>query len=66
MLFRSLDAEVSFEAFEQAVAEKVAQLGGLADEETAARLVMHELGAQQAACIGEITAAMEEVQLAAR
>ena len=65
-LFDELDAEVSFEAFEAAVAEKVEQLGGLADEETAARLVMHELGAQEAACIGEITAAMEEVQLAGK
>lgn len=42
-VYGDLDAAVSLEAFEEAVAAKVEQMGGLADEETAAMLVAHEL-----------------------
>ena len=42
-VYGDLDADVSLEEFEEAVAAKVEQMGGLADEETAAMLVAHEL-----------------------
>ena len=42
-VFEDLEADVAHEEFEAAVREKVEQMDGLADEETAAMLVAHEL-----------------------
>ncbi|MFB6159575.1 MAG: single-stranded DNA binding protein [Haloferacaceae archaeon] len=42
-VYEDLDTDVEFEEFEASVREKVEQMGGLADEETAAMLVAHEL-----------------------
>ena len=64
-IYDDLDADVSLEEFEEAVEEKVAQMGGLADEETAALLVAHEYdGADggEVDGIAEIEPGMEEVQ----
>ncbi|WP_132059189.1 single-stranded DNA binding protein [Halorussus amylolyticus] len=63
-----LDAEVSLEEFREAVEEKVAQMGGLADEETAAMLIAHELDEEggEVNGIADIEPGMEEVKFAAK
>ncbi|PSP51475.1 replication factor A, partial [Halobacteriales archaeon QH_7_68_42] len=42
-VYEDLETDVSEEEFREAVEEKVEQMGGLADEETAAMLLAHEL-----------------------
>jgi replication factor A1 len=63
-VYADLDADVSEEDFRAAVEEKVAQMGGLADEETAALLVAHEYDDDggQVGAIADIEAGMEEVE----
>ncbi|MFB6300842.1 MAG: single-stranded DNA binding protein [Halobacteriales archaeon] len=61
-IYDDLDADISEEEFREAVEEKVEQLGGLADEETAAMLIAHELTDEEINGITDIEPGMEEVQ----
>jgi replication factor A1 len=67
-VYEDADPDVDFEAFEAAVAEKVEQMGGLADEETAAMLVAHELADSggEVSGIADIEAGMEDVKFLAK
>jgi replication factor A1 len=60
--FEDLEAEISLEEFREAVEEKVTQMGGLADEETAAMLVAHELTDEEVNGIADIEPGQEEVK----
>jgi replication factor A1 len=61
-VYGDLDTDVEFEEFEAAVEDKVEQMGGLADEETAAMLIAHELRDEQADTIADIEPGMSEVK----
>lgn len=67
-VYKDLDAEVPFEEFEAAVTDKVDQMGGLADEETAAMLIAHEMTDQggEVSGIADIEPGMEEVKFLAK
>ena len=66
-VYEDLDTEeVSFEEFEEAVEAKVEQMGGLADEETAAMLLAHELTEGEVEGIADIEPGMEEVKFLAK
>jgi replication factor A1 len=60
--YADLDTEVSAEEFREAVESKVEQMGGLADEETAAMLVVHELDEDEVEGIVDIEPGMEEAK----
>jgi len=65
-VYEELDADVPFEEFEEAVERKVDQMGGLADEETAAMLIAHELDdGGEVDAIAEIEPGMDEVAFVA-
>ncbi|ELZ41578.1 replication factor A [Halorubrum californiense DSM 19288] len=61
-VYEELDTDVEFEKFEAAVEDKVEQMGGLADEETAAMLIAHELRDEEADTIADIEPGMNEVK----
>jgi len=61
-VYDDLDTDVEFEEFEAAVEDKVEQMGGLADEETAAMLIAHELRDEEADTIADIEPGMNEVK----
>ncbi len=66
-IYADLDAEdVSEEEFREAVEAKVEQMGGLADEETAAMLVAHEIGDDEVASVSDIETGMAEVNFRAK
>lgn len=65
-VYADLDTDVSFEEFEEAVSEKVEQMGGLADEETAAMLIAHELRDEEVTGISDIEPGMDEVKFLAK
>ena len=65
-IYADVDADVSEEEFREAVEQKVEQMGGLADEETAAMLIAHELAEGEVEGIADIEAGMEEVKFLAR
>ncbi|WEL22367.1 single-stranded DNA binding protein [Halorhabdus sp. BNX81] len=65
-VYADLDADVSEEDFREAVEEKVEQMGGLADEETAAMLIAHELTENEAQTVADVQAGMEEVRFLAK
>ncbi|MFB6079542.1 MAG: single-stranded DNA binding protein [Haloferacaceae archaeon] len=67
-VYGDLDADVEFEAFETAVREKVDQMGGLADEETAAMLVAHELEEEggEVDGVADVEPGMDEVKFLAK
>ncbi|PSP94697.1 replication factor A [Halobacteriales archaeon QS_4_62_28] len=66
-IYGDLDTdEVSEEEFRDAVAEKVEQMGGLADEETAAMLLAHELNENEVNAITDIEPGMNEVKFLAK
>lgn len=67
-VYEDLDTEVSFEEFEAAVNDKVEQMGGLADDETAAMLIAHELTDQggEVSGIADIEPGMDEVKFLAK
>ncbi|MFC6797032.1 MULTISPECIES: single-stranded DNA binding protein [unclassified Haladaptatus] len=65
-IYADLDADVSEEEFREAVAAKVEQMGGLADEETAAMLIAHELKDGEVSGIGDIKPGQEEVKFIAK
>jgi len=61
-VYEDLDADVSEEEFREAVEAKVEQMGGLADEETAAMLIAHELADSEVGQVADIEATMDEVK----
>ncbi|CCQ35577.1 replication protein A [Natronomonas moolapensis 8.8.11] len=61
-VYEDLDADVSEEEFREAVEAKVEQMGGLADEETAAMLIAHDLDGGEVETIADIEAGLEEVK----
>jgi len=62
-VYEDLDTDVEFEEFEAAVEDKVEQMGGLADEETAAMLIAHELrDDEEADTIADIEPGMNDVK----
>jgi replication factor A1 len=65
-VYEDLDADVSAEEFREAVEEKVEQMGGLADEETAAMLVAHEIGEGDVEGVADVEPGMDDVQFTAK
>jgi len=65
-IYADADADVSEEEFREAVERKVEQMGGLADEETAAMLIAHELTEGEVEGIADIEPGMEEVKFLAK
>lgn len=65
-IYADLDTEVSEEEFREAVEEKVAQMDGLVDEETAAQLLAHELADSEVDTVADIDPAMDEVKFIAK
>jgi len=65
-VYEDLETDVSEEEFREAVAEKVEQMGGLADEETAAMLLAHELNEGEVEAIADIEPGMDEVKFLAK
>ena len=66
-IYEDIDTdEVSLEEFREAVASKVEQMGGLADEETAAMLLAHELDDGQVEGVADVEPGMEEVTITAK
>ncbi|WP_227352685.1 single-stranded DNA binding protein [Haladaptatus salinisoli] len=61
-----LDADISLEEFRSAVEEKVEQMGGLADEETAAMLIAHELDEDEVNGVADVEPGMEEAKFVAK
>ncbi len=61
-IYADLDADVSEEEFREAVEAKVEQMGGLADEETAAMLIAHDLDGGEVETIADIEPGLEEVK----
>ena len=65
-VYDDLETDVSLEDFRAAVEEKVEEMAGLADAETAAMLIAHELRDETVAAIGDIKPGMEEVKFLAK
>ncbi|QSG13110.1 Single-stranded DNA-binding replication protein A (RPA), large (70 kD) subunit or related ssDNA-binding protein [Halapricum desulfuricans] len=65
-VYADLEADVSGEEFREAVEQKVEQMGGLADEETAAMLIAHELSENEVNAIADIEPGMDEVKFLAK
>lgn len=67
-VYADLDADVSLEEFREAVEEKVEQMGGLADEETAAMLIAHEMDDEggEVESVADVEPGMEEVKFVAK
>ncbi len=61
-IYAELDADVSEEEFREAVEEKVEQMGGLADEETAAMLIAHDLDGGEVETIADVEAGLKEAK----
>ena len=65
-IYSDLDTDVSEEEFREAVEQKVEQMEGLADEETAAMIIAHELEDSEVETVSDIEAGMDEVQFVAK
>jgi Single-stranded DNA-binding replication protein A (RPA), large (70 kD) subunit and related ssDNA-binding proteins len=65
-IYADLEGDVSEEEFREAVEQKVEQMGGLADEETAAMLIAHELDDHEVSAVADIEPGMDEVKFLAR
>ena len=65
-VYDDLDTDVPLEEFRAAVEDKVEQMGGLADEETAAMLIAHELKDEEVNGIADIEPGMDEVKFLAK
>jgi len=65
-VYGDLDTDVSLEEFRDAVESKVEQMGGLADEETAAMLIAHELEDGEVNGVADIEPEMDEVKFIAK
>jgi len=61
-VYEDLETDVEFEECAAAVEDKVEQMGGLADDETAAMLIAHELRDEEADTIADIEPGMNEVK----
>ncbi len=61
-IYAELKADVSKDEFREAVEEKVEEMGGLADEETAAMLIKHDLDGGEVHTISDIEAGLEEAK----
>mgnify|MGYP000088423135 CR=1 FL=1 len=61
-IYADIDADVSEAEFREAVERKVEQMGGLADEETAAMLIAHELNEGEVEGIADVEPGMEEAK----
>ncbi|MFB6073093.1 MAG: single-stranded DNA binding protein [Halobacterium sp.] len=64
--YEDLDTDVSLEEFRDAVESKVEQMGGLADEETAAMLIAHELDDGEVNGVADVEPEMDEVKFLAK
>lgn len=65
-VYTDLETDLEEEEFREAVESKVEQLAGLADEETAAMLVAHELEADRVLAIDDIEPEMQEAKFLAK
>ena len=65
-IYADLEADVSEEEFREAVEQKVEEMAGLADEESAAMLVAHEIGGGEVSTIADIEAGHDEVKFTAK
>ncbi len=65
-VYADLDTDVSEDEFREAVEQKVEQMGGLADEETAAMLIAHELNEGEVDTVADIEPGMDEVKFLAK
>ncbi|QLG63565.1 single-stranded DNA binding protein [Halorarum salinum] len=65
-VYEDVETDVPFEEFEAAVEDKVEQMGGLADEETAAMLIAHELRDEEVNSIADIKPGMDDVKFLAK
>jgi replication factor A1 len=65
-IYEDLETDVSESEFREAVEEKVEQMGGLADEETAAMLLAHELNDGEVETVSDIEPGMDEVKFRAK
>jgi len=65
-IYADMETDVSEEEFREAVEEKVEQMGGLADEETAAMLLAHELNEGEVETVADIEPGMDEVKFLAK
>ncbi|WP_336035143.1 single-stranded DNA binding protein [Halobacterium yunchengense] len=65
-VYEDLDTDVSLEEFRDAVESKVEQMGGLADEETAAMLIAHELEDGEVNGVADVEPEMDEVKFVAK
>ncbi|MFC7132629.1 MULTISPECIES: single-stranded DNA binding protein [Salinibaculum] len=65
-IYADLDVDVSEAEFREAVEAKVEQMDGLADEETAAMLIAHELEDHEVGTISDIEPGMDEVKFLAK
>jgi len=65
-IYADLETDVSEEEFREAVEEKVEQMGGLADEETAAMLLAHELNEGEVETVADVEPGMDEVKFLAK
>ena len=61
-VYEDLETDVPLEEFRAAVEQKVDQMGGLADEETAAMLIAHDLRDEEVSGIADIEPGMDEVK----
>ena len=61
-IYADLDADVSEAEFREAVEEKIEQMGGLADEETAAMLIAHDLDGGEVETIADVEPGLEEAK----
>jgi replication factor A1 len=61
-IYEDTDTDVSEDKFREAVEQKVDQMEGLVDEETAAKIVAHELGGGEVETIADIETGMDEVE----
>ena len=65
-IYADLDADVPEEEFRGAVEEKVEEMGGLADEETAAMLIAHEVADGEVEGVADVEPGMEEAKFVAK
>ncbi|MFB6184752.1 MAG: single-stranded DNA binding protein [Haloarculaceae archaeon] len=65
-VYADLDTDVSEAEFREAVEQKVEQMGGLADEETAAMLIAHELQEGEVDTVADVEPGMDEVKFLAK
>ncbi|EMA44181.1 single-stranded DNA binding protein [Halococcus saccharolyticus] len=65
-IYADLDADVPEGEFREAVEEKVEEMGGLADEETAAMLIAHEVADGEVEGVADVEPGMEEAKFVAK